>query len=68
MEVSKRWYLGGGKRGETRLKNIQKLADQLFQGNVSRLVNDALDKLYHLDPETGKPLKPISPPNTRRTP
>jgi hypothetical protein len=64
MEVSKRWYLGSGKSGILRLKNIQKLADALFQGNVSKLVNDALDKQYDLNPETGAPRKPLAPPKS----
>lgn len=68
MEVSKRWYVGGGKAGLIRLKNIQKLADIFTQGNVSKLVNDALNRQYNLDPETGHPLKDLPPPpqpNTR---
>jgi hypothetical protein len=62
MEVSKRWYIGGGKQGEIRLRNIQRLADLYFQGNVSKLVNDALNRLYNLDPDSGQPQKPLTPP------
>lgn len=53
MEISKKIYIKGEAAAE-RLKNLEKLAEEKFQGNFSFMVNDALNKLYNLDPATGK--------------
>lgn len=56
MEVAKRIYIGNGLLGAKRLENIRKLADQHMRGSVSALFNDAVNKLYGLDPKTGEKL------------
>lgn len=53
MEVAKRIYIGNGDEGVKRLQNIRKLADMHFHGSVSALFNDAINKLYGMDPKTG---------------
>lgn len=55
MEISKKIYIRGEAAAE-RLKNLEALAEEKFQGNFSFMVNDSLNKLYNLDPVTGKRL------------
>lgn len=54
VEVTKRIYIRS-RSPIKRLANLQKLADRYFHGNFSLLVNDALNRHYNLDPETGEP-------------
>lgn len=53
MEISKKIYIRGDKAIE-RLKNLQKIADEKYLGNFSLMVNDTLNKIFNLDPVTGK--------------
>src|SRR5436190_3351810 len=62
LEVTRRWYVGRGAKGESRIKHIERIAALYFQGSVSKLVNDSINKRYNLNPETGEPLKPLPPP------
>lgn len=55
METTKRIYIGGGEDGALRLKNLKKIAEKYFEGNVSALFNDAVDRIYNLDRYTGEP-------------
>lgn len=57
-ESTKRIYIGGGRKGKRRYKNIDLVAEKFFDGNWSALFNDAINKLYSLDPDTGDPLPP----------
>lgn len=66
MESTKKIYIGGGEDGVKRLANIQKLADKHFEGNVSALFNDAIDRLYHLDRYTGEPMEGKPPKDQPR--
>ena len=52
-EVAKRIYIGGGESGLRRLKNIKELARKYFDGSVSALFNDAVDRVYGLHKKTG---------------
>lgn len=56
MEISKKVYIKG-EDSVTRLKNLEKLAEEHYRGNFSAMVNDCLDKVFHLDPDTGESLK-----------
>ena len=55
-------YVGGTKFGDQREANLRALALKYFprptgkEGNISALFNDALNRMYNLDPETGEEL------------
>lgn len=55
MEIAKKVYIKGAAAAE-RLENLQKVADEKYHGNFSEMVNDSLNRLHHLDPDTGNPL------------
>lgn len=55
MEISKKVFIRG-KHALKRLRNIQKLADRLYHGNFSLMINDILNRRFNLDPETGEEL------------
>jgi histone H3/H4 len=55
IEVSIRFYLKG-ENALIRLANLKKLAREVSRGNISKMVNEALNKYYELDPETGERL------------
>lgn len=55
MEISKKIYIKGSDP-LIRLHNLQKLADEYYAGNFSAMVNDAINRLYNLDPMTGEQL------------
>jgi len=50
-------YIGSGRNGRMRAQNIKRVADILFAGNVSGMVNAAIDKTYGLDPKSGAQLE-----------
>lgn len=54
MEISKKVYIKG-KDAQTRIQNLLNLAKEHYRGNFSEMVNDCLNKRYHLDPTTGEP-------------
>lgn len=56
MEISKKIYIRGEAAAE-RLKNLEDLAEEKYQGNFSLMVNDCLNKMFHLDPVNGKRLR-----------
>jgi hypothetical protein len=58
-ESAVRIYIGGRRFGSVREKRIRALALKHFpmptgKGNVSMLFNDAVNRMYNLDPETGE--------------
>lgn len=53
MEISKKVYIKG-EDALTRLKNLEKIAQDHYRGNFSEMVNDCLNKCFHLDPATGE--------------
>lgn len=55
MEISKKVYIKG-EQALLRLHNLEKLAEKLYRGNFSAMVNECLDKVFCLDPETGAKL------------
>jgi hypothetical protein len=61
-DFRKQIYIGGGRSGKRRKKNLEMVAEKHFKGNVSALFNDAVNRLYHLDPKTGEPLSPPKKP------
>ena len=60
MEVSKKFYIKGSDP-LIRLQNLQKVADEFYNGNFSAMVNDALNRIHNLDPITGEKLGARSP-------
>lgn len=55
MEIAKKVYIKGSAAAK-RLENLQSIADEKYHGNFSEMVNDCLNRIHHLDPETGAPL------------
>lgn len=68
---SKRFYVKASDP-ERRLNNLRALALKYWHGNFSAMVNDALNKVYDLDPDTGEELggsvvaEPKTPPWPRK--
>jgi hypothetical protein len=56
IPVATRVYLGSGSIGARRLANLKILAMRYFGGSLSKLFNDAVNKVYMLHPETGQEL------------
>ncbi len=56
MEISKKLYIKG-EYALDRLKNLEKLALEHYKGNFTEMVNDVLNRHFHLDPATGERLK-----------
>jgi len=55
IEVSMRFYIKG-KKARVRKANLKKLAYEVARNNLSFMINDALNKQWNLDPETGERL------------
>lgn len=52
VQVTKNVFIGGEK-GLQRLSNLEKIAELNYNGNFSEMVNDLINKIFNLDPNTG---------------
>jgi hypothetical protein len=68
-QMAPKFYIKG-KHKVQRALNLEKIANDLFDGNFSAMVNDALNKQYGLDPETGEKLQdcPTGAPKAKSGP
>lgn len=55
-DFRKNIYIGGGLIGKRRFNNLDRLVQKYFKGNWAAFFNDAINRIYNLDPETGESL------------
>ena len=67
MEISKKVYIKG-EHALQRLKNLEKIAQERFNGNFSEMTNKCWDCCFDLDPETGEPLSGKCPTGAPKRP